>query len=79
LRWLQDDDVPIGTTWLSDALRLYSAHPKLIFMTGYRARAGAGGNIGLGRAKIPGKDPRTGIPFMFVYKLVAGPLFLRRR
>eukprot|EP00854_Cymbomonas_tetramitiformis_P033721 gene33721-43420_t len=37
-----------------------------------------GGNIGLERLKMPTKDPGSKVPFMFVYKLVAGPLYLRR-
>eukprot|EP00976_Prorocentrum_cordatum_P016821 338429-Prorocentrum_minimum.AAC.1 len=79
-RWtcLSDDDVPQGKTWLKEALDLFHAHERLLFMTGYRARMGAGGNMGDGRTKVTTPDHWTNIPFMFAYKLVAGPLFLRR-
>jgi len=76
---LQDDDVPTGTTWLSQALTLFESHPRLSFLSGYRARGGfPGGNYGEGRGKIPTVDKKANVPFMFAYKLVAGPLFYRR-
>ena len=76
---LQDDDVPTGTKWLTQALALFESHPKLTFLSGYRARGGfPGGNYGLGRGKIPTTDKKANVPFMFAYKLVAGPLFYRR-
>ena len=74
----QDDDVPTTKVWLDQALRLFAAHPKLSYMTGYRARSGALGNVGLGRGGVNLVDPATSINFQFVYKLVAGPLFVRR-
>jgi len=49
---LQDDDTPSGSTWVAEAAALLAAHPRLIYITGYRARAGAGGNIGDGRDKV---------------------------
>lgn len=75
---LQDDDTPSGSTWVAEAAALLAAHPRLIYITGYRARAGAGGNIGDGRDKVSVVDPATQIKFHYVYKLVAGPLFFRR-
>lgn len=76
---LQDDDVPTGTKWLTQALTLFESHPKLSFLSGYRARGGfPGGNFGEGRGKIPTTDNKANVPFMFAYKLVAGPLFYRR-
>jgi hypothetical protein len=56
------------------------AHPKLLFLSGYRARGGLpGGNYGLARGKITTKSKAAGnVPFMFAYKLVAGPLLYTR-
>ena len=77
---LQDDDVPGDKTWLATATKFFEAYPKLLFLSGYRARAGLpGGNYGLARGKITSKSKEAGnVPFMFAYKLVAGPLLYRR-
>jgi hypothetical protein len=34
----QDDDTPSGSTWVAEAAALLAAHPRLIYITGYRAR-----------------------------------------
>jgi hypothetical protein len=51
--------------------RYSPAHPKLLFLSGYRARGGLpGGNFGLGRNAITSKSKAAGnVPFMFSYKL----------
>ena len=59
---LQDDDVPVGAGWLAQAQRLFDVHPKLLFLSGYRARAGLpGGNYGLARTKITSRDKKAGM------------------
>jgi glycosyltransferase involved in cell wall biosynthesis len=88
--FLQDDDIPPQTSaWVSDAIALFRAYPKLAFLgcwngcvldlDDFERSVGYGPNDweGAGRP-IPSRDPKTGVRFMFIDVVGIGPIFCRR-
>ena len=90
LAFLQDDDLPLDAEWLVHAKRLFSAHKSMGLLGGHRGRMATGemwSNLmnqiegekyGPGYEMLPYNDPGTHMPFMFVYKVNAAPLLVRR-
>ncbi len=86
---LQDDDISTGCEWIDHALQLFDQHPKLGVLGGYRGHDFDSETISSKRPfgfqgsradvrPIPFRDPKLGIPFMFVSSVNIGPTFFRK-
>jgi GT2 family glycosyltransferase len=92
---MQDDDIPpADPAWVTDAIALLRAQPRLAVLGCWNGWAhdyddperlvlthvGEGMNYAVGEVvhPVPTRDPHTNVPFCFIESVGVGPLFVRR-
>mmetsp|Transcript_39141 Transcript_39141/g.124590 ORF Transcript_39141/g.124590 Transcript_39141/m.124590 type:complete len:499 (+) Transcript_39141:956-2452(+) len=90
LAFLQDDDVPRNPLWMKEAFSLFNTYPKMGMLGGFRGRHDSGETFnvrvgqlegvkyGPGFKKMTHICPTTKVPFMFMYKINAAPMIVKR-